>query len=85
MEQRLRFFENRKLRKIFGPEKDEVNRERRRLYNEESDDLYSSPNVIWVTKSRRMISVGQTAHMGDRRGANAFGGKAWGIETTCKT
>ena len=58
MEQRLRSFENRKLRNIFGPERDEVNRERRRLYNEECDDLYSSPNIIWVTKSTRMISVG---------------------------
>jgi hypothetical protein len=36
-------------------------------------------------KSRRMISVGHIAHMGDRRGANAFGGKTWGIETMWKT
>jgi len=42
------------LRKIFGVEREEVNRERRGLYNEESYDLYSSPNIIWVTKSRRM-------------------------------
>ena len=42
MEQRLRFFENRMLRKIFGAEREEVNRERRGLYKEESYDLYSS-------------------------------------------
>jgi hypothetical protein len=60
------------LRKIFGPERDEVNRERRRLYNEQIYDLYSSPNVICVTKSRRMRRTGHIAHMGDRRGANGF-------------
>jgi len=43
------FFENRMLRKIFGPERDEVNRERRRLYNEEIHDFYSSPKVILLT------------------------------------
>jgi len=48
MEQRLRFFENKILRKIFGPERDEEIRERRRLYIEEIYYLYSSPNVIWV-------------------------------------
>ena len=53
-------------------ERDEVNRERRRLYNEESYDLYCSPNVIWVMKSRIMRRAGHIAHMGDRRGANGF-------------
>jgi hypothetical protein len=71
MEQRLRFFENRMLGKIFGLERDEVNRERRRLYNKEIYDLYSSPNVIWVTNTRRMGRAGHIAHMGDRRGANS--------------
>jgi len=46
--------------------------ERRRLYNEEIYDLYSSPNVIWVTKSRRMRSTRHIAHMGDKRSANGF-------------
>ena len=46
------------LRKIFGPERDELNKDRRRLYNEETYDIYSSPNVIWVTKSRRMRRAG---------------------------
>jgi len=72
MEQRLRFFENRMLRKVFGAERQEVNRERRGLYNEEIYDLYSSPNVIWVTKSRRMRRDGHIAHMGDKSGANGF-------------
>jgi len=74
MEKRLRFFENRMLRKMFGAERDEVNRETKRLYlyNEENYDLYSSPNVIWVTKPRRMRRAGYIADMGDRRGANGF-------------
>jgi len=74
MEQRLRFFENRMLRKIFGAEREEVNRERRGLYNEESYDLYCSPNLIWVTKSRRMRR-GHIAYMGDKRGANCISWK----------
>jgi hypothetical protein len=72
MGQRLRFFQDKMLRKIFGPEKDEVNRERRRLYRKEIYDLYSSPYVIWVTNSRRMRRAGHIAHMGDRIGANGF-------------
>jgi hypothetical protein len=82
MQQRLKFFENRMLRKIFGPKRDEVYRERRRLCNMEIYGFYSSPKVILVTKCRRMRRVG---HMGDRRGANYFGGKTCGIETTWKT
>jgi len=68
MEQRLRFFQNRMLRKIFGPERDTVNREGRRLYNEQIYDFYSSPNGFWVMKSRRMKRVGHIAHTGDKRG-----------------
>jgi len=70
MEQRLRFFENRMLRKIFGAEREEVNRESRKLHKEESYELYSSPNVVWVAKSRKMRRVGHMAHLGDKRGAN---------------
>ena len=55
-----------------------MNRERRRLYNEESYDLYCSPNVIWVMKSRRMRRAGHIVHMGDRRGANGFWWKKLG-------
>jgi hypothetical protein len=50
----LRVFENRVLRRIFGPRRNEVTGDWRKLHNEERDDLYSSPNIIWVIKSRRM-------------------------------
>ena len=53
-EHRLRVFENRVLRKTFGPKKGEVMGERRILHNEEPNVLYSSPNIIWVIKSIRM-------------------------------
>ena len=53
-ESRLRIFENRVLRRIFGPERDEVRGEWRRLYNKKFYGLYSSPNIIRVIKSRRL-------------------------------
>jgi len=53
-------FENRVLRKIFGPKRDEVRREWKRLYNEELNYLYSSPNIVRVIKSKRMRYVGNT-------------------------
>jgi hypothetical protein len=53
-ERRLRMFENRVLRRMCGPKRDEITGERRRLYKEELNDLYSSPNIIWVIKSRRV-------------------------------
>jgi hypothetical protein len=68
-EHRLRVFENRVLRRIFRPKRDEVTGEWRRLHNEELNDLYSSPNIIWVIKSRRIRWARHVAHMGDRRGA----------------
>ena len=49
---RLRVFENRVLRRIFGPQRDEVTRELRKLHNEEPNDLYCSPNIVRVIKSR---------------------------------
>jgi len=58
------------LRKIFGPEREEVNRESERSYKEESYDIYSSPNVIRVTKSRRMRRAGHMARIGGKRVAN---------------
>ena len=57
----LMVFKNRVLRRIFGPKRDEATRERRRLYNGELNDLYPSPNIIRVIKSRRMKCVGHVA------------------------
>ena len=55
--------------RIFVPKRDEVTGECRRLYNRKPYALYSSPNVIRVTKSRRLIWAGHVARMADRRGA----------------
>jgi len=55
------------LRRIFGPMRDEVTGEWKRLYNEEINDLYSSPNIVRVIKSRRLRWVGHVARMGEER------------------
>jgi len=61
-------FENRVLRRIFGPKKDEVTGEWKKLHNEELNDLYCSPNIVRVIKSKRMRWAGHVARMGERRG-----------------
>jgi hypothetical protein len=66
-EQKLKVFKNRVLRKIFGPKRDEVTGEWRRLHNKELNDLYFSPNIIWVIKSTRIRWAGHVANMGGRR------------------
>jgi hypothetical protein len=55
------------LRRIFGPKRDEVTGKWRKLHIEELDDLYSSPNIMWVIKSRRMRWAGHVARMWKRR------------------
>jgi hypothetical protein len=69
-ERRLRVFENRVLRRLFGPKRDEVTGEWRKLYKEELRDIYSLPNIVWVVKSRRMRWAGRVARMGERRGVH---------------
>ena len=61
---KLRVFENMVLRRIFGPRRDEETGEWRRLHN----DLYSSPNIVRVIKSKRMRLAGYVARMGEERG-----------------
>jgi len=67
-ERKLRVFENIELRRIFGPRRDEVTGEWRRLHNEELNDLYSSPIIVRVTKWRRMRWSGHVARMGRGEG-----------------
>ena len=66
-EPRLRVFENRVLRRIFGPKRDVVTGKWRQLHKEELNDLYSSPNIVRVIKSRIMRWAGHVAHMGENR------------------
>jgi hypothetical protein len=65
-EHRLKVFENRVLRTIFGPKRDEVTRGWKNLYNEELHNLYSSTSIIRMIKSRRMIWAGHVARIWDK-------------------
>jgi hypothetical protein len=67
-ERRLRVFENRVLRRIFGPKRDEVTGEWRKCHNKELHDLNSLPNIVRVIKSRRMRWVGHAVQKGEDRG-----------------
>jgi hypothetical protein len=80
-EHRLRVFENRVLRRVFGLKRDEVTGEWRKLHNEEFCDLCSSPSIIRIIKSTRMRWAGHVARMGRRGTRKVIGGK----ETTRKT
>jgi PAS domain-containing protein len=66
-EHRLRVFGNRMLRRIYGPKRDEVTGEWKELYNEELHDLYSSPSIIRIMKSRRMRLAEHVARMGEKK------------------
>jgi hypothetical protein len=74
-ELRLRVFENRVLRGIFGSKRDKVTGEWRKRHNEELRDLYSSPNIVRVIKSRRMIWAGHVAWMGREETVQSFDGE----------
>jgi len=74
-ERKLKVFENMVLRRIFGPRRDEVTGEWRRLHNEELNDLYTSPSIVRVIKSRRIRWARQVARMGQERGCI---GSWWG-------
>ena len=67
-ERKLRMFENMVSRRICRPRRDEAKGEWKRLHNEELNDLYSSPNIVRVIKSRRMRWAGHVARMGEERG-----------------
>ena len=73
----MRVFENRVLRRVFGPKRDEVTREWRKLHNEELSDLYFLPNIVQVVKSRRMRWARHVARIGERRG-EVYTGFWWG-------
>jgi len=66
-ERKLRVLEDMVLRRIFGPRREEVTGEWRRLHNEELNDFYSLPNTVWVIKSRRMRWAGHVARMDEER------------------
>jgi hypothetical protein len=83
-EHRLRVFDNRVLRRIFGPNRDEVTGGWRKLHNEELRNLYSSPSIIRIIKSRRMRWAGHLVRMGRRETRRGCWWKARGKEAARK-
>jgi hypothetical protein len=83
-ERRLRVSENRILRRIFGPKRDEVTGEWKNLHSGELHNLYSSPDIIRLMKSRRTRWAGHVARLGEEGSVQGFGGKARMKETTRK-
>jgi hypothetical protein len=79
---RLRVFKNRVLRRIFGPRRDKVTGEWRKLHNEELNDLYFSPSIVWVIILRIIRWVGHAVRIGKNRCIHGFGGETRGKETT---
>jgi hypothetical protein len=71
-ERRLRAFQNRVLRRISGPRRDEVTGEWRQLHNEELNYLFGSTNIVWVIKYRRMRWAGHGARMGRVEACTGF-------------
>ena len=72
----MKVFENTVLRGAFGPKRNEVTGEWRKIQNEELNDGYRSPNIVWVIKSRRMRWAGHVASMGlEERFIHGFGGE----------
>jgi hypothetical protein len=85
-ERRLKVFENRVLRRVFGLKRDEVTGQWRKLHNEELNDRYSLPNIVRVVKSRIMRWAGHVARMGEGRGVyRVLVGKPEGKETIGET
>ena len=79
-------FENMVFRRVFGPKRDEVTGEWRKLLNEELNDMYSLPNIVRVVKSRRMRWAGHVARMGEDRGVHkVLVGKSEGKEAIGET
>jgi len=74
-ERRPRVFENRVLRSIFEPKRNELTGKWRKVHIEKLDDLYSSPNIVRVIKLRKMRLAGHVARMGERRGAYRVDGE----------
>jgi hypothetical protein len=78
-------FENRVLRRIFGPKRETVTGEWRKLLNEELRDLYSSLSIIRIIESRKMLWVGHVTRMEEKRNVQVIGGKTRAKETAKKT